>query len=708
MKLKIKKLLCFFAALAIIASLLSACRGDEDVPTETLGEPNSEWQTVEPDDSIPRLSREELDALIQSVLGDEVWDGDFFALTDEQRTKIKAAMKARGYEVSVTDAGITYFSYAPVPEKSELDKLIQAALGDGVVWDGNYAALTKAQREAVQAALRAAGYNATVSEKGIAYDVSVAAIAKPKRYYDTPSQGAVEAAVLDVIGVEAIRKWDGKLSSLNPDVVDAVIEQFNNNGYNVGLDETGEAIVPLEKPPAEATTTAPAETTTETEEEPPENRPHLERTLLHTFGGSGADRFVATAVTTDGGFVGAVSTRSYNGDLSGMDPLWQMINGAIVKFDASGALEWKEYLGADGQYVAVSDIAVLTDGSVVVVGTANAKKIGSLHGDLSGWEPSAAIDAFIVKYSPDGQFQWIKAVKGSKDDQFVTVAATPDGDFIVGGKTNSYDGDFEGLTPGAISAFIIRYTADGNTVQWSRGFPGDRHSQIDKIAVTGDGSVYALCNTNSTSTLFFAGKAGFGGRDSVLMKLSVNGGLVWTKSLYGSGGENFTGLTVTSDGGCVVGGKFSANRLITGTFNAYHNYGGTDAALVKYDRDGNIGWITTLGGLGGDSIEQVIAVDGGYVAIGETTSTDRQFAEIGNKGEIDAFVALFSERGKLQRMDSLSGSALDHSLALIAFDGKTFMVAGGTQSSDGEFSGVRPQLGIKSMSGYFAKYRITD
>ncbi|MCL2508991.1 MAG: hypothetical protein FWF05_07440 [Oscillospiraceae bacterium] len=713
MKLELKKLLCFFTALVMIASLFSACRGKDDGPTATLGEPESGWKVdvddVEDMPTVQEMPKEELDKLIQSVLGGETeWDGDFSALTEEQQNRIRNAMKARGYDVRVTDRGITYLSYTPVPEKSELDKLIQTALGDGVEWDGDFSQLTASQIKAVQNALKEAGYQATVSNAGITYESAPDEKPKPKRYYETPSESRVLNEIRKRIGSDEFYLWDGNLSSLDKEVVDSIINELNQqdreNGYNVGLSEDGESIVPLEKPPE--TTTAP-ETTTKKKEEP-EKKVSIERTLLKTVGGKASDIFKAVAATPDGGFVAALYTTSMDGDLAGMNTSWAQSNVAVIKFDASGGIVWKQYLGGDN-IVDIYDLAVLTDGSIVGVGYSFAKKMGTQDGPLDSWSTSAVAfphEALIVKYSADGEFQWIKSVKGSSSDTFASVAATPDGDFIVGGKSTSYDGDFDGLTPGAISAVILRYTADGNTVQWARGFPGEMHSQIDRIAVARDGSVYAACNTLST-TLFFADKAGHGARDCVLIKLNINGEIVWTKTLFSSGNDEFTGLALTPDGGVVVGGFFSQNALVTGTFDGITVYGSTDAALVKVDRNGNIGWITHIGGSSTDAITNVVAVDGGYAVAGWTQSDNYDFAEVGNKGDWDVFVAVISESGKLlQKMTSLAGSDMERAYALTALDGKTIVSAGMTRSADGAFAGLSPAGTAKSPIGYIAKFSI--
>jgi len=431
--------------------------------------------------------------------------------------------------------------------------------------------------------------------------------------------------------------------------------------------------------------------------------PALERTLLQTYGGSGTDKLVAIEPTKDGGYVAVLNTESKDGDHADANPAWIMTYSAIIKFDAAGEVVWKEYLGGDG-IVQVNDVAVLADGSVVVVGDSMATNISSLDGELEDWEPSGqanALDAMIVKYSSNGNFQWIKAVKGSDSDMFASVAALSDGGFLVGGKSFSSDGNFAGLTENAISATLIRYTADGAGV-WAKGFDGDKHSQIDDIAVADDGSIYAVCNTMS-ETLFFEDKAGHGAQDCVVLKLDENGNLFWTRSLYTSDYDYFPGIALAPDGGCVVGGTFGASD---GAFAGITLSGQTDAALVKISEDGDVKWITSLGGTKIDAITDVAAVNGGYVAFGQTQSADHDFAEIKNKGGFDAFVAAFEENGSLADLSAIAGSDHEQALSVASGDGKSFIVAGGTLSADGDFEGIEPASANGKMIAYRVSYTV--
>jgi hypothetical protein len=119
-----------------------------------------------------------------------------------------------------------------------------------------------------------------------------------------------------------------------------------------------------------------------------------------------------------------------------------------------------------------------------------------------------------------------------------------------------------------------------------------------------------------------------GGRDIFVMKLSSNGDIQWNKTIGGSGDENGISIQQTTDGGYVLTGFTESND---GDFSGM-NKGGFDIFVMKLSSNGDIQWNKTIGGSGdenGLSISQ--STDGGYVLTGGTQSNDGDFSGM-NKG----------------------------------------------------------------------------
>ena len=81
-KMKIKKILCIFAALMMAVSLLFSCNRDSGL-SETLAAPDDKWQDVSVGEPVSEMPDAERDALILSIIGeDEIADSASSELAD--------------------------------------------------------------------------------------------------------------------------------------------------------------------------------------------------------------------------------------------------------------------------------------------------------------------------------------------------------------------------------------------------------------------------------------------------------------------------------------------------------------------------------------------------------------------------------------------------------------------------------------------------
>ena len=92
----------------------------------------------------------------------------------------------------------------------------------------------------------------------------------------------------------------------------------------------------------------------------------------------------------------------------------------------------------------------------------------------------------------------------------------------------------------------------------------------------------------------------------------------WTSKIDGNGEEEFLDVEKTSDGGYIAVG-YTTSTDISGLTNK----GGQDAIIVKYDENGNEQWKKSVGGSKNDRYSGVIEITNGtYIAVGTIYSTD--------------------------------------------------------------------------------------
>lgn len=149
-----------------------------------------------------------------------------------------------------------------------------------------------------------------------------------------------------------------------------------------------------------------------------------------TIGGSGDDRPFSLQAVKDNSneyvFVG--SSASANGDVignHGYQDYW------IVRLDTDGNIVWQNSIGDSGTQYA-RDFYQTTDGGYILNGVTYT--INGLSLDASNNDGS-----WVVKLDSTGNMQWQKILGGTQGDDGSCVIQTPDGGYIVGSETQSFD-----------------------------------------------------------------------------------------------------------------------------------------------------------------------------------------------------------------------------------------------------------------------------
>jgi uncharacterized repeat protein (TIGR01451 family) len=155
----------------------------------------------------------------------------------------------------------------------------------------------------------------------------------------------------------------------------------------------------------------------------------------------------------------------------------------------------------------------------------------------------------------------------------------------------------------------------------------------------------------------------------------------WQRSLGGSFDDQVHDLQPTADGGYILAGYTGSND---GDVTA--NQGIYDFWIVKLTAWGTLEWQKSYGGSGKDvaySIRQTS--DGGYIVAGWTESSDGDVA--GQHGMSDVWVIKLDAAGSLQWQQCLGGSGADRAFEIeLASDGG-YVLAGLSTSSDGDVPG---------------------
>jgi hypothetical protein len=204
------------------------------------------------------------------------------------------------------------------------------------------------------------------------------------------------------------------------------------------------------------------------------------------------------------------------------------------------------------------------------------------------------------------------------------MAAASDGGFLMAGRTISTDGDVPDYH-GVYDGWVIKLNAAGQLV-WKKALGGSDNDYIHSVTGTADGGAMVTGYTTSTDGDV---TNNHGGADYWVVKLNANGNMVWQKTLGGSLNDGAYAIAPAADGGCIVSG-FSES--VDGDVTAFH--GLSDAWVVRLDVNGRLVWQKSVGGTSVDRGSCITPVsNNGFIVAGYTYSNDGDVT--GNHGNID-------------------------------------------------------------------------
>ncbi len=160
----------------------------------------------------------------------------------------------------------------------------------------------------------------------------------------------------------------------------------------------------------------------------------------------------------------------------------------VANYSPAGERQWLRELGApEGGTTIATDIATSpTDGTTTIVGWTDV--------DLTDGAPGLT-DAFVAQYSSIGDLNWVRQFGTPEIDEAYAVAIDPQGNVYVAG---SSFGDIDGPRSGNTDAFLAKYLPGGQ-LEWLAGYGSEADDLALGIALDAFGNIYV--SGASTGTL---------------------------------------------------------------------------------------------------------------------------------------------------------------------------------------------------------------
>ena len=273
------------------------------------------------------------------------------------------------------------------------------------------------------------------------------------------------------------------------------------------------------------------------------------------YGGSEVEEAYDISIDINGNILASGVTGSNSGIAT--SGAWQTTfsggNGLdcfIVKFNATGILQWGTYYGgssSDYNYGIATDL----NGNVVITGftssTTGIATSGAYQTVFAGGS-----DVFLAKFNSSGALQWATYYGSNLQEHGFALICDSIGNILITGVTVSTyglftTGAYQSTFGGAHDAFIIKFNAVG-IPQWGTYFGGPNDEYGEGIGIDLNGDVLVTGWTSSSSGVATIGAYQTilgGGPDAFLTKFSASGVIQWA-TYFGSTGTEFA-FDVCSD-----------------------------------------------------------------------------------------------------------------------------------------------------------------
>lgn len=334
------------------------------------------------------------------------------------------------------------------------------------------------------------------------------------------------------------------------------------------------------------------------------------------YGGTSMDYGYSIEQTTDGGFIMAGYSESYDGDITnqhGSGDCW------VIKLTPTGSIEWQTTIGGT-QFDSGQSVHQTADGGYIVSGYT-----GSNDDDISLNHGGG--DCFSSKLDAFGSIEWTKCYGGSDYDCAQSIISTSEGGYIFSGYSHSNNGDVS-VNQGNGDWWVVKTNGLGD-IQWEKSFGGTDYECAQSIIQSADGGFVITGYTESMDGDVIGNH---GNGDLWTLKLNNSGSIEWQKCLGSSLSDYGYSVTEMSDGTFLAAGYSGANDGDVTT-----NLGNYDGWLVRLSPSGSLTEQHSIGGSSVDIVYDIASTtDGGFVVAGYSESNDGQVS--GNHGGGDCWL----------------------------------------------------------------------
>jgi len=338
--------------------------------------------------------------------------------------------------------------------------------------------------------------------------------------------------------------------------------------------------------------------------------------------------FIKKAIS--GGYIIGMTARGSNPLKQGQGQGW------IIKIDENGNILWEKSVGGTEWTDGADDAVILADGSIVIVGDYDGDNLDDDVLNFGGVNP------VITKLNSDGNKLWEKI---HFLDSFNTIRPqsiihTPSDDgFLITGSWSTYDRISNTQVFLTAKGWFLKLDSQGN-ILWETIIGDDHEMSFNDLLLLDDGSYLGAGWIDLSETDEETGD-GQGHYEMLVVNISAQGNVLWQQQFGDKNEKKEVAINIFQ----LEPNSFYLNSITNAAFDLENPeegagdissaLGARDIWISNHDLSGNMLWNKTLGGTGSDQLNDIIPTNDGFIAVGESRSSDINI-EHTNYGNYDA------------------------------------------------------------------------
>lgn len=352
----------------------------------------------------------------------------------------------------------------------------------------------------------------------------------------------------------------------------------------------------------------------------------------------------------------------------------------VIKLNAKGGEEWQKTVGGSGQDE-LNCVVLARDGGFVLAGSSNSEQ--SADKTQSGF---GGMDYWIVKIGKDGKIEWQNTFGGIYNDELRSIIATQDGGYLLGGSSNSPEGGNKTYKDFGLGDYWIIKVNDKGIQQWQKVLGGAGDDQLYIVHQTVEGN-YILGGASNSETGETKTKGNESGTDFWVVCMDKDQKLLWQETYNIAKVDILTSLVENDDKTLLLGGyaqgEFSEKKRKVKKINSRMSKaieepkatsGTDDYVAIKINPVGEELWRKVVGSNGQDILKKAVETrDGGYLMAGTSKgkiSNDRN----SGIGANDFWIVKLRDKDKPKQdkkpVEAIPNPATDYTNVIIGYDYK--------------------------------------